>query len=222
MTFQDDTREQEMRALFNLKKDGGRGDVDAFLAMDNGVRVDFELKTTSDRRRSVTTVRDFGFDHIKKWEHKHWLFAFYDGKSKTPDYLYGSPKMMAPWIEKMAHYIRPDYKAAEVASTNLSIRELFLVIGEKKIYSLEDAISLQKKQFSKTQYLEMMDLENGYSPERMLEIFQNRVKYLVERGSTLNNPHISGTYFSDWKTHIRSDHGPELRRLVRLAIANKL
>jgi penicillin-binding protein-related factor A (putative recombinase) len=70
--FQDDDRENSMISLFNLYKDEseGRSGVDAFLDF-NGKAIPFELKTTS--QGSVTTVRDFGPDHIEKWKNKHWL-----------------------------------------------------------------------------------------------------------------------------------------------------
>ncbi|MCW5213022.1 hypothetical protein VU04_08950 [Desulfobulbus sp. TB] len=54
-----------MIELFNLYKDGdeGRSGIDTFLDY-KGQKIPFELKTTS--QGSVTTVRDFGPDHIKK------------------------------------------------------------------------------------------------------------------------------------------------------------
>ena len=67
--FQDDEREIAIRGLFDLYKDEneGRSGIDAFLDFE-GKTIPFELKTTS--KGSVTTVRDFGPDHIKKWEGK--------------------------------------------------------------------------------------------------------------------------------------------------------
>ncbi len=59
-----------------------------------------------------------------------------------------------------------------------------------------------------------MDLENGYSTSRMLEILRDRCRYLIERGSTLNNPHIPGSYFQDWE-QITVCHAERLRELVR-------
>ena len=43
-----------------------------------------------------------------------------------------------------------------------------------------------------------MDLKNGYSSERILKIIQDRCRYVIERGSTLNNPHIPGSYFESF------------------------
>ncbi len=106
-SFQDDYRESEMIELFKLVKDTyeGRSGVDAFLELE-GNNIPFELKTTS--KGSVTTVRDFGPAHIEKWQGKHWLFGFYQGEDVY--YKYGSPSMMAPWIEEKAEYIRPDFE----------------------------------------------------------------------------------------------------------------
>lgn len=59
-----------------------RGGTDAVLHLDPQksllAPLEFEVKSTTDRQRSVTTVRDFGPDHLKKWEGKHWLVGFYD------------------------------------------------------------------------------------------------------------------------------------------------
>jgi hypothetical protein len=219
--FQDDAREQSMRLLFNLSKDGGRGDSDAYM-MASTTRVEFELKTTSDKRGSVTTVRDFGPDHIAKWKNKHWLFAFYDAAGNPKRYVYGSPRLMAPWIEKMAEYIRPDFEAALVASERLTLADMSRVLGDKPVYSLNDAMSLHKKQFSKAEYLKLQDVAMGYSPDTMLKIFQGRVRYLIERGSTLNNPHIPGSYFDGWTTEISANHPAKLKQFVDLALAGKL
>ena len=77
-TFQDDTREKKMRDLFNLVDVPGRSETDAVLELDEFGRVEFELKSTSDPRGRVTTVRDFGPDHIEKWKNKHiHLHLFY-------------------------------------------------------------------------------------------------------------------------------------------------
>jgi len=48
----------------------------------------------------------------------------------------------------------------------------------------------------------------------MLEIVKDRAKYLIERGSTLNNPHIPSAYFDGW-TEITKNHAGQLRVMVR-------
>ncbi|MCL2930363.1 MAG: hypothetical protein O4861_11950 [Trichodesmium sp. St16_bin4-tuft] len=96
MTVQDDSRENELIQLFNLERlaNSTRSGTDAILTL-NSLIIPFELKSTT--KTSVTTVRDFGLEHIKKWRGQHWLFGFYEKGGKTLKYcLYASPKMMAP------------------------------------------------------------------------------------------------------------------------------
>ncbi len=209
-SFQDDVRELAMCELFRLRKDAleSRSGVDAFLDF-NGMSIPFELKTTS--TGPVTTVRDFGTDHIEKWKGKHWLIGFFHKGNNY--YLYGSPCAMEPWIKSKESYIAPDIKLASLTASNLSLKDLFDTLGEKTKYTLEDAKSLQKKQYSTAQYYSLMDLENGYSQEAMLTILRNRTTYLMTRGSTLNNPHIPPSYFDGW-VKIEKNHAEELRALV--------
>jgi len=65
----------------------------------------------------------------------------------------------------------------------------------------------------------LQDVDGGYSPTRMLEILSDRAKYLIERGSTLNNPHIPARYFNGWE-EITQNHAQRLRQLVTFYLAN--
>jgi len=213
--FQDDAREIEMRELFNLRKDDkeGRSGIDAVLDI-NDLTIDFELKTTANG--SVTTVRDFGPDHIKKWENKHWLIGFYDDDG-VMYYKYGSPKMMRAWIQEKAQYIQPDFAIVDLISNNLSLEDMYAVIGKKEKYTIDDARALHKRQYTVKKYKELQDDKPYYTPERMLDIFKDRTRYLISRGSTLNNPHIPESYFSGW-IEITDDHAMELQRMVKEAL----
>lgn len=198
MTVQDDRRESELITLFQLKKppNATRSGTDAILDF-NGLIIPFELKSTTSS--SVTTVRDFGLDHIKKWQGKHWLFGFYNREGTELKYcLYASPQVMAQWISEKEAYILSDYKLAQLAPELLTMDILYEILGQKEVYTSKDARSLQKKQYTTQQYREKMDLTQGYSPERMLSILKDRCRYLIERGSTLNNPHILASYFQGW------------------------
>jgi len=177
--FQDDDREEAMRELFKLYKDAneGRGGVDAHLDFE-GEKLPFELKTTSNG--SVTTVRDFGPDHIEKWKNKHWLIGFFIKGREF--YHYASPLMMAKWIDDKEAYIRPDFLLADLASKTLTSNDLYQVMEKKAVYTYKDAKSIQKKQYKKEKYIALQDSGEGYSAERMLEILKDRTKYLVERG----------------------------------------
>jgi hypothetical protein len=105
---------------------------------------------------------------------------------------------------------------------------MFAIIGKKSVYTKRDAKDLHKAQYSAQRYIELMDVTeqipdgkfrpSGYTPERMLEILRDRAKYVIERGSTLNNPHIPASYFAGWE-EIRRDHAIRLRELVRQWLA---
>ncbi|CCQ53795.1 hypothetical protein [Crocosphaera watsonii] len=58
-----------------------------------------------------------------------------------------------------------------------------------------------------------MDRENGYSPQRMLQIIRDRCEYIMRRGSTLNNPHIPASYFNGWEKII-DNHASKLRQYL--------
>jgi len=220
MTVQDDRRENELITLFQLQKPAKatRSGTDAVLYF-NGRYIPFELKSTTSS--SVTTVRDFGLTHIQKWQDKHWLFGFYNKEGAKLNYcLYGSPQAMGKWIHEKEAYILPDYKLAQLAPELLTLNVLYEILGQKQIYTLEDARRLQKKQYTIQQYRHQMDLFQGYSPERMLAILKDRCRYLIERGSTLNNPHIPASYFQGWE-RITENHAQRLRELVAEALDDK-
>lgn len=122
--------------------------------------------------------------------------------------------MMEGWIKTKEEYIKPDFMLAQLVAQKLSLEDLYQVMEKKPVYSYEDAKRLQKMQYKKDNYIELQDVTNGYSPDRMLDILKDRAKYLVERGSTLNNPHIPFSYFNGW-VEIRDNHAQILREFVR-------
>lgn len=215
MPVQDDERENSMIQLFNLTvpEDRRRSDIDAHLMLDGRV-INFELKSTTGK--SVSTVRDFGPDHIRKWRADlHWIFAFYDKSgSKLLYCVYASPADMEPWIAGKERYIAPDLALADSLPSSVTSDMVVDLLGEKDAYSIDDARWVLKSQWTAAQYKEFKDLENGYSLERMTEIMQLRGRYVILRGSTLNNPHIEGSFF-DGFDHIQNEHASRLRELVR-------
>lgn len=218
MPVQDDARENRQRELFGLlKPEGeGRGGVDAIMKLSEDSELPFELKTTTNG--SVTTVRDFGFDHIQKWKGKHWLISKYTSDGSEMEYtLYGSPQAMEEWIGGKEEYITPDFELAKLAPSNLTLKHLKLIVGNKNSYTLEDAKKLQKKQYKIVEYKKLMDIKDGYTPKRMLEILKDRCQYLIKRGSTLNNPHIPASYFEGWE-RITENHEMRLRELVNQSL----
>lgn len=220
MVVQDDVRERELLMLFSLERitGAGRADTDANLVLGNA-GIPFELKSTT--KASVTTVRDFGPDHVLKWKDKHWLIGFYEPDGVHLKHcVYGSPKMMAPWIKEKEEYVRVDFALARSVPHLLTAEGLYELLGKKDLYSVNDARLLHKRQYSKAQYIERQDREDGYSPERMLEILKERCRYVILRGATLNNPHIPGSYFNGWE-RITSHHAARLRELVAQALRDE-
>lgn len=213
MAVQDDRREIEQIELFDLEPPNGksRSGTDAILRLES-LTVEFELKSTT--KDSVTTVRDFGLDHILKWSAKHWLFGFYTPKGNALRFTrYASPEMMAPWIEEKRKYIEADFKLAEIAPGKLTMGDLFGIVGEKEVYSLAEAQALHKMQLRTAEYRKMMDLDEGYSPQRLLELLKMRCGYVIRRGSTLNNPHIPKAVLERFPK-ITDNHAVVLRGLV--------
>lgn len=220
MPVQDDAREIELMRLFNLTvpEDRSRADIDAYLHL-GGQRIPFELKSTTGR--SISTVRDFGEDHIRKWRNLHWVFGFYDPAGQRLLYChYASPAGMARWIEDKWAYVRPDVLLADHAPNLVTLTMLHEILGIKPVYTLADARLIHKAQHSGAEYRARMDHPDGYSPQRMLEILRDRCRYLLSRGATLNNPHIPGAYFAGWE-RITADHAIRLRDLVRTALAGE-
>lgn len=215
MPVQDDARESQMIQLFNLSvpAERSRSDIDAHLLID-GQTINFELKSTT--RGSVSTVRDFGPDHIAKWRADlHWIFAFYEPNGTTLKYcIYASPDDMKPWIAEKERYISPDLLLADAVPQHIAADTLERIIGVKRVYSLQDARWIMKNQWSAAEYVEHQDLEGGYSIGRMIEILRLRGRYIILRGSTLNNPHIEGSFFAPFD-RIVDEHASTLRSRVR-------
>ncbi|MGN6275173.1 MAG: hypothetical protein ACTHNP_04480 [Solirubrobacterales bacterium] len=227
MAAQDDVREREMRTLFNLTRpeEFGRADIDAVLELEgaavppqfDGMDIPFELKSATKGRPNISTVRDFGLHYIEKWRSLHWLFGVYNqagGELKLQYCLYGSPKQMKPWFDRMAAYIAPDIVLAETVPDLLHDETLSAVLSEAADFEYEDAYQLMKNQYKRQDYRDAADLPGErYSREAMLAMLRERCCYVIKRGSTLNNPHISASYFDGWE-RIERNHAARLRELV--------
>ena len=195
-SVQDDVRETEIRNKYLLKKDEklGRSGTDAYLIVEEKT-FHFELKSTT--TGSVTTARDFGMEHIKKLGAIHWLIGKYNKAQELLEVYYLSPAMMKPWINKIEEYIRPDFKLIDLIIPDIKIEALHSLLGNKEYYSFAEVKKLQKMQINKhkSRYQSYIDKNHkGIPKEKMLIVLQDRCKYLMHRGSTLNNPHIPKNY----------------------------
>lgn len=212
---QDNVREEELRTLFGLTKEEstGRNGVDAYLDLNN-TKYEFELKSTT--TGNVTTVRDFGLSHIEKWKNKHWIIGYYSNLQILQYAIYAPPSFMKQWIDEKQNYIELDFKFAALIPESVTMKHFNALLPNKSRYTLQDAKFIHKKQYSKEKYKSMMDLHNGYSKERMLEIMQDRICYLIQRGSTLNNPHIPANYFKEFPAQyfIKDDFQKNLQKLM--------
>ena len=219
MAVQDDKRETEMRELVGLRAGEARSGIDAYLdfvASGRRYAAPIELKSTT--VGSVSTARDVGPEHMEKWRSRVWLIGFYDSGGTTLERLLAlGPDEMEPWISRIESYIAPDFRLGERAAKKLGIDDLHVICGEKSIYMLEDAKALYKRQWSESDYVSEMDLPNGYSPRRMLRVLRLRARYLSDRGSTLNNPHIPMRFlsaFADKMAEVSMVGSNELKRRV--------
>lgn len=134
MSVQDDVRENRMLDLFNLEQPANRvrHGTDAILKIE-GRTLEFELKSVTTRRGGLTTVRDFGPDHIAKWKNKHWLISIWQGNTNTLLHChYGSPASMAPWIEQKWRYIKSDFELAQHVPDLITIDTMYSIIEPQR------------------------------------------------------------------------------------------
>lgn len=124
---------------------------------------------------------------------------------------------MAPWIEEKWEYVRPDVLLGEHVPDLVTEHMMVEILRNKDIYTLDDARSIHKRQMLMGEYRDLMDSEDGYTRHRMLEILQSRARYLLERGATLNNPHIPAPHFDGWE-RTTENHAARLRELVTEAL----
>lgn len=232
MAVQDDLREREMYQLLGLREGKGRSEVDAFFDFDvhgKAYSAPIELKSTTNN--SVSTARDVGPSHIEKWRSRIWVVGFYDSSGTSlQKILTLGPTEMEGWIGRIESYIAPDFAIGERAAQKLSLEDLHIICGEKPRYSLQDAIALHKRQWSKDKYLSEMDDKDSYTPGKMLEILRLRALYLNQRGSTLNNPHIPASFFSQFEAEtidVPNTNADEVLSLVQskirqITLANKV
>ena len=225
MAVQDDERERELVRMFNLEWDPAhqRSGVDALLDIDVDDRAyRFEVEVKSSTGSTVSTARDVGMAHIGRWRSMLFVIGFYSREARRPELqhcLCLTPMDMEPWIASVEAKILPDYQLAQLASRRLVLQDLFDVCGEQPTYSLEDAKQLHKQQWTAEEYQSALDMTVGGRPRisqgKMLEILQLRSRYIAERGTTLNNPHITKTHLATFAGTDSVVQGPNWAAGVR-------
>ena len=186
-----------MCRIAGLRSGGSRSGVDAFCDFsEDGIHYSVPVELKSTTNYSVSTARDVGREHIAKWRSRIWIFGFYDPSgTEIGSLLILGPREMEGWIGRIERYIGPDFAIGDRISHRLTLEDLHIICGEKAVYTVDDARSLHKRQWSRDRYSDEMDREDGYSPGKMLRILKLRSQYLVNRGATLNNPHIPKKFF---------------------------
>ncbi len=228
MAVQDDSREQELCNLFNLvwDPDHARGGEDAWFetkVKGKALQVPVEVKSTT--TDTISTARDVGMDHIRRWREKIWVIGYYavkGGKPRLTSTLCLTPDEMEPWIAQLEAYIKPDFEIGRRVARKLTKDDLIEICGAQSSYSLADAQRLYKKQWTVAEYQAAMDLDSGYSPERMLGILQQRAEYLMSRGATLNNPHIPKSFLKRFDDQlITKEHAARSREKFAMYCRNR-
>jgi hypothetical protein len=227
VTVQDDTRERELCRLFNLQwsREHQRDGTDASFKVEiDGKTIEIPVEVKSTTGDTVSTARDVGMSHIRKWRSHFWIIGFYT-KTRDPDLLRTlclTPEDIEPWVASIEEKILPDFSLANRAARRLEMEDLFEICGKKEHYTIDDLKKLYKQQWSKAQYQASLDIEvNGtkvISKEGMLSVLKLRSSYISQRGATLNNPHVTSNFlksFTGTDRSINEDWALKLRQVAK-------
>jgi hypothetical protein len=210
--IQDNEREKELIKLFKLDqpKNRSRIGVDGNLTVGDVV-IPFEIKSTT--MNDVTTARDVGLAHIRKWKTRHWLIGIYNKKAELQYIVYATPKHMEKWIKYIEDDIKRGLKISKMIVERIDYDMLYAIFGNKEVYSYEEAKFVFKRLFSKKQYIKLQDKPDGYSKETMLKMFRAHNWHYLKRGASLNNPKIPRREYKDL-VKITENHDIMLKKLV--------
>lgn len=208
MTVQDNAREKELCGKFNLDWDPEhqRDGTDAVFSINiDGTHFSIPVEVKSTTGDTVSTARDVGISHIRKWRSHFWIIGFYT-KRRDPDLVSTiclTPDDIEPWVASIEEKILPDFDLASRAALHLTLEDLFAICGEKEFYTIGDAQALHKSQWTGDQYRSAADMmHNGIqllSPNAMLSILKLRSRYISQRGATLNNPHVTKKFLMSFR-----------------------
>lgn len=218
MPVQDDERERELVRIFNLNWDPAhqRAGVDALLDIEvDGRKCQLEVEVKSTTGSTVSTARDVGMEHIRRWRQMLFVIGFYSKEARRPELLHClclTPVDMEPWIASIEEKILIDFRLAQLAAKRLVLDDLFAVCGERATYTVTNAKKLHKQQWTSEEYATALDVEvdgvRHISQSNMLQILQLRSEYIAGRGATLNNPHITKTHLDLFRNTDRVVSGP--------------
>lgn len=119
MSVQDNKREAILIEMFGLQEgDGNRIGVDAY--SPTGLPV--ELKSTT--KKSVSTARDLGRNHLAKWRNRYWIIGSFDITSETFRDIYMlAPIHLEEWFSKIEKKFDEADRLKTAVLTQISLPE---------------------------------------------------------------------------------------------------
>lgn len=210
---QDDARERAMVGALNLRTrpDRQRQGEDGYMDVKikgHSRRLLFECKSAPETE-AFSTGRDTGLRKLNEWSSYHFIFGWFIARDNIPIRMwYGSPRMMHDWIEEEKEYLRSDLILSDVVPAKVDDAVVTALFGEGAQFTYDQMYKVMKAQWEgrghPNYYKEYADIrksrrtaENLYSREVALKATQERVDYLLRRGSTVNNRHIPRRYVQD-------------------------
>jgi hypothetical protein len=213
---QDDARERAMVAALNLQQDPDRvrHDADAYLNLElDGapLRIEFECKS-SPVSSDFGTGRDTGMRQLQRWSRMHFVFGWFEPRDNQPVRMwYGSPAMMRSWNESEQAYLKPDLEIVSHAPDGVDQAVVDALLGPGEEFTYEQINAIIKNQWNAKASVGRPNLyklradifnrgpsiEFRYSRAMAECAVRDRIAYLLDRGSTVNNRKISARYIQE-------------------------
>jgi hypothetical protein len=206
---QDDARERAMVAALNLTTRPDREGEDGFKDVNlNGQshRLLFECKSAP-VNKEFSTSRDTGMSKLNEWSNYHFAFGWFVARDNIPIRMwYGSPRMMRGWLEKEKEYLQSDLTLSGIVPAKVDDAIVTALFGDGQQFTYAQMYKVMKAQWEgrggrPSRYKDYADIhkvrrtaDNLYSRKVALRATQERTDYLMRRGSTVNNRHISRGY----------------------------
>lgn len=210
---QDDQRERAMVSALNLQQDPDRSRqaADAYLDVDisdSSTRIEFECKSAPESR-DFGTGRDTGLRQLRRWAGMHFVFGWFEPRDNQPVRMwYGSPRMMRAWNLAEQAYLTADLVLVDHVPASVDATVFARLLGGKDEFSYEDMKGIVKNQWTADTragrgnlYKARADIVSTgkttdfrYSRAVAEQAVRDRVAYLLDRGSTVNNRKIPAKY----------------------------
>lgn len=196
----ENSREQVMIDICKMRPGKDRYDADAYIQS-----IPFELKSTW--TQYFCTARDFGLSHLKKYKRAHWLFGVFEPNTTQLSCMYyATPEQMRPWLNHVEHNIRPLLLLAKYTTAAITPSVVYKIFGKKNTYTeAELRAYLVPRQTVIT--------ATTYSLPETILILRECVKQKLQRGATINNPHIPLSYLRNMEK-LTTNYANTLRKVI--------